>query len=89
MIRSSAVSYTHLDHERKGNEGQQGNIVGDEHASEKAQPDQHPVSYTHLDVYKRQEKHCAGDADPPTVFPEVVHRAVSEPLPRRNSGASD
>ena len=34
-------SQTAQDHERKGNEGQQGNIVGDEHASEKAQPDQY------------------------------------------------
>ena len=39
--------------------------------------------------YKIEEKHRAGDADPPTVFPEAVYRAVSEPLPRRNSGASD
>ena len=41
-------SQTAQDHERKGNEGQQGNIVGDEHASEKAQPDQ----------YQRQLKGC-------------------------------
>lgn len=34
-------SQTAQNHERKGNEGQQGNIVGDEHASEKAQPDQY------------------------------------------------
>ena len=34
------------------------------------------------------EKHRAGDADPPTVFPEAVHRTVPEPLPGRNSGAA-
>ena len=34
-------SQTAQDHERKGNKGQQGNIVGDEHASKKAQPDQY------------------------------------------------
>ena len=43
-------SQTAQDHERKGNEGQQGNIVGDEHASEKAQPDQ----------YQRQLKGAVG-----------------------------
>ena len=43
-------SQTAQDYERKGNEGQQGNIVGDEHASEKAQPDQ----------YQRQLKDAVG-----------------------------
>ena len=43
-------SQTAQDHERKGNEGQQGNIVGDEHTSEKAQPDQ----------YQRQLKGAVG-----------------------------
>ena len=43
-------SQTAQNHERKGNEGQQGNIVGDEHASEKAQSDQ----------YQRQLKGAVG-----------------------------
>ena len=38
---------------------------------------------------QNREKHRAGDADSPAVFPEAVYGAVSEPLPRRNSGASD
>ena len=38
---------------------------------------------------KIEKKHRAGDADPPTVFLEAVHRAVSKPLSGRNSGASD
>ena len=37
---------------------------------------------------QNREKHRAGDADPPAVFPEAVYRAVPKPLSGRDGGAS-
>ena len=37
---------------------------------------------------QNREKHRAGDADPPTVFPEAVYRTVPKPLSGRNSGSA-
>ena len=52
-----AVSYTHLDMARMNNavetQGQEPKAVADAFLAEKG-----PVSYTHLDVYKRQTRYA-------------------------------
>ena len=52
--------------------------------------DGHVFLLTEEGTYEIQnrEKHRAGDADPPTVFSEAVHRTVSKPLSGRNSGSA-
>ena len=71
-------SQTAQDHERKGNEGQQGNIVGDEHAPEKAQPDQ----------YHRQLKGAVGAGQ--QCAPQPIKKALPpQPGHDRHQGKQD